>query len=86
MRENDGAVVTVMVLVSETGGVSKSDIAIASVTPGTTVIAFNVGASVAAMDDARALGVSIEYYITIYDAIESVESRMQEVLSPTPNA
>ena len=54
MRENDGVVVTVMVLVSETGGVSKSDIAIASVTPGTTVIAFNVGASVAAMDDARA--------------------------------
>ena len=61
MRENDGAVATVMVLVSETGGVSKSDIAIASVTPGTTVIAFNVGASVAAMDDARAVGVSTEF-------------------------
>ena len=54
MRENDCAVVMVMVLVSETGRVSKSDITIASVTPGTTVIAFNVGASVAAMDDARA--------------------------------
>ena len=26
----------------------------------------------------------IEYYSIIYDAIESVESRMQEVLSPTP--
>ena len=86
MRENDGVVVTVMVLVSETGGVSKSDIAIASVTPGTTVIAFNVGASVAAMDDAPALGVLTEFYITIYDAIKSVKSRMQEVLSPTPNA
>lgn len=83
--ENDEAVVTVKVLVSETGEVSKSDIAIASVTRGTTVIAFNVPASMMAMDDARAVGVKIEYYNIIYDAIESVESRMQEVLSPTPD-
>jgi translation initiation factor IF-2 len=83
--ENDEALVTVKVLVSETGEVSKSDIAIASVTPGTTVLAFNVAASVAAMDDARSMGIPIEYYSIIYDAIESVESRMQEVLSPTPD-
>lgn len=82
--ENDEAVVTIKVLVSQTGEVSKSDIAIASVTPGTTVIAFGVPASFAAMEDARALGVNIEYYNIVYDAIESVESRMQEVLSPTP--
>jgi translation initiation factor IF-2 len=83
--ENDEALVTVKVLVSETGEVSKSDIAIASVTTGTTVIAFNVAASMIAMDDARAAGVSIQYFNIIYDAIESVESRMQEVLSPTPD-
>ena len=83
-RENDEAVVTVKVLVSEAGEVSKSDIAIASVTPDTTVIAFNVAASFAAMEDARAAGVPIEYFNIVYDAIESVESRMQEVLSPTP--
>lgn len=82
--ENDEAIVTVKVLVSETGEVSKSDIAIASVTPGTTVLAFNVAASMAAMDDARVANIPIEYYNIIYDAIESVESRMQEVLSPTP--
>lgn len=82
--ENDEAVVTVKVLVNEAGEVSKSDIAIASVTPGTTVIAFNVAASYAAMEDARAQDIPIEYYNIIYDAIESVESRMQEVLSPTP--
>jgi translation initiation factor IF-2 len=82
--ENDEATVTIRVLVSEAGEVSKSDIAIASVTPGTTVIAFNVAASYAAMEDARAAGISIEYYNIVYDAIESVESRMQEVLSPTP--
>lgn len=83
--ENDEAIVTIKVLVSETGEVSKSDIAIASVTPDTTVLAFNVAASFAAMEDARSLGIPIEYYNIIYDAIESVESRMQEVLSPTPD-
>ena len=83
--ENDEAVVTIKVLVSEAGEVSKSDIAIASVTPGTTVLAFNVAASMSAMDDARALSIPIEYYSVVYDAIESIESRMQEVLSPTPD-
>ena len=83
--ENDEAIVTVKVLVSEAGEVSKSDVAIASVTPGTTVIAFNCAASMAAMDDARVQNIPIEYYSIVYDAIESVESRMQEVLSPTPD-
>lgn len=83
--EDDEATVTVKVLVSETGEISKSDIAIAGVTPGTTVIAFGVAASFSAMEDARASGITIEYYNIIYDAIESVQSRMQEVLSPTPD-
>jgi len=82
--EDDEAEVGIKVLISESGDVTKSDIAVASVTPETTVIAFNTGANAAAMDDARMLGVPIEYYSVVYDAIESVESRMQEVLSPTP--
>lgn len=82
--ENDEAVVTVKVLVSEAGEVSKSDVAIAGVTPDTTILAFNCAASFAAMEDARARNIPIEYYNIVYDAIESVESRMQEVLSPTP--
>ena len=82
--ENEEAVVTVKVLVSEAGEVSKSDVAIASVTPDTTVLAFNVAASFAAMEDARSQNIPIEYYNIVYNAIESVESRMQEVLSPTP--
>lgn len=82
--ENEEAVVTIKVLVSEAGEVTKSDIAIASVTEDTTVLAFNVAASYAAMEDARMANVPIEYFNIIYDAIESVESRMQEVLSPTP--
>lgn len=82
--EDDEAIVTVKVLVSEAGEVSKSDIAVASVTPDTTVIAFNTPASFVAMEDARIAGIPIAYFNIIYDAIESVESRMQEVLSPTP--
>jgi translation initiation factor IF-2 len=84
-REDDEAIVTVKVLISEAGEVSKSDVAIASVTPGTTIIAFNTAASNSAMEDARVAGIPIEYYSIVYDAIESVESRMQEVLSPTPD-
>jgi len=60
--EDDESIVTVKVLVSETGEVTKSDIAIASVTPDTTVLAFGVAASLDAMDDARVNGVPMEYY------------------------
>lgn len=83
--ENEEAMVTVKVLVSEAGDVTKSDIQIASVTPDTTVIAFNCAANYAAQEDARMMGIPIEYYNIVYDAIDSVESRMQEVLSPTPD-
>jgi len=82
--EDEESEVGIKVLISEAGDVTKSDIAVASVTPDTTVIAFNTGANAAAMDDARMFGVPIEYYSVVYDAIESVECRMQEVLSPTP--
>lgn len=82
--EDDEAIVTVKVLVSEAGEVTKSDVAIASVTPGSTIIAFNCAANYAASEDARQQNIPIEYYSIVYDAIESVECRMQEVLSPTP--
>jgi len=84
-RENDEVIVTVKVLVAEAGDVTKSDIAMASVTPDTAVIAFNCASNMAAMDEARVLEVPIDYYNIVYDAIDSVESRMQEVLSPTPD-
>ena len=83
--ENEEAIVTVKVLVSQAGDVTKSDVAIAAVTPDTTILAFNVAASYEAMESARAQEIPIEYYNIVYDAIESVESRMQEVLSPTPD-
>jgi translation initiation factor IF-2 len=57
--EDDEATVTVKVLVSEAGKISKSNIAIASVTPDTTVVAFNVAASYAAMEDAHIQNIPI---------------------------
>merc|ERR1711957_31543 len=83
--EDDESFVTIKVLVSESGEVTKSDVAIASVTPETTILAYNCAANYAAGEEARQLGIPIEYYSIVYDAIESVESRMQEVLSPTPD-
>ena len=43
----------------------SSNVTITSVTPGTTVIAFNIAANQAAMDEARVLGVPIEYYSVV---------------------
>ena len=63
--ENDEVEVGIKVLISEAGDVTKSDIAVASVTPGTTVIAFNIGANAAAIDEARLLDVPIEYYSVV---------------------
>jgi translation initiation factor IF-2 len=82
--EDDESQVVVKVLLSEVGDVTKNDVSVASVRDETSVIAFNVAANMAAMDEARTAGVDIQYFNIIYDAIESVESRMQEVLSPTP--
>ena len=63
--ENEEVQVKIKVLISENGDVTKSDIAVASVTPGTTVIAFNTGANAAALEDARMLDVPIEYYSVV---------------------
>jgi len=82
--EDEESQVVVKVLLSEVGDVTKTDVSVASVRDETSVIAFNVAANMAAMDEARVTGVDIQYFNIIYDAIESVESRMQEVLSPTP--
>jgi translation initiation factor IF-2 len=82
--ENDEVVVSVNVIIADVGEITKTDVSIATVTPGTTIIAFNTAATFAAMEDARQLSIPIEYYNIVYDAIGSVEMRMQEVLSPTP--
>jgi translation initiation factor IF-2 len=83
LSDGEGSV-RVNVLISDVGDVTKTDVTIASVSPDTSIIAFNVASNMAAMDEARRTGVSIEYHSIIYDANESISCRMQEVLSPTP--
>ncbi|GMH68129.1 hypothetical protein TL16_g04855, partial [Triparma laevis f. inornata] len=82
--EDDESEVVVKVIVSEVGDITRQDITLASIRKDTTIIAFNVAANMAAMEEQRLTGVEVGYYDIIYDAIDSVESRMQEVLSPTP--
>ncbi|GMI15373.1 hypothetical protein TrVE_jg2735 [Triparma verrucosa] len=82
--EDEESEVVVKVIVSEVGDVTRQDITLASIRKDTTIIAFNVAANMAAMEEQRLTGVEVGYYNIIYDAIDSVESRMQEVLSPTP--
>jgi translation initiation factor IF-2 len=77
-------VVSVNVIFADVGEITKTDESIATVTPGTTIIAFNTAATFAAVEDARQLNIPIEYYNIICDAIGSDEMCMQEVLSPTP--
>ena len=36
------------------------------------------------MEDARALNIPIACYSDVHDAIKSIECRVQEILSPTP--
>ena len=50
----------------------------------TAIIAFNVGASGDAIREAGRVSRRIHYHNIIYDAIDVVESGMQECLSPTP--
>jgi len=82
--EDDESEVVVNVLVAAAGEVTKTDVSIAAVREGTTIIAFNVAATVTAMEEARLSKRPIKYFDVIYDAIDEVQSRMQEVLSPTP--
>ena len=62
---------------------NKVNVAMAGVTPGTTEIAFNVSVSAVATDNARALGVPVEYFRVVFDAIELVKEQMKEDLSST---
>ena len=55
--EDNEAIVTIKVLVSESGEVTKSDVAIASVVSDTTILAYNCAANFAAAEDARQLGI-----------------------------
>lgn len=84
VAEDEICQVKVKVLQSGIGDVTKSDVSIAAVS-NAWVIAFNVAANMQAMDEARTRDIEIGYYSVVYDMLEEMEGRMQEVLSPTPD-
>ena len=38
-----------------------------------------------AQDEARKMGVEIEYYSVIYDVIDKIDALLKQILSPTPD-
>ena len=73
--------VTARVLHVGVGGVTESDITLATAS-GAPVIGFNVRASAQARDAARQAGVEIRYYSVIYNLVDDIKAAMSGMLSP----
>lgn len=73
--------VKVRVLHGAVGGVTESDITLASSTGG-VILGFNVRANPQARDLARKDGIDIRYYSVIYDLIDDVKAVLSGMLAP----
>ncbi len=73
--------VKVRVLHSAVGGITESDISLATASAG-IIIGFNVRANAQARDQAKRDGTDIRYYSVIYDAIDDVKALMEGELAP----
>ncbi len=71
------------VIGSGVGDLSKSDVAISSVS-NSFVMCFNVGAKKDALDEARRSNVEIGYYSIVYEALDDMQRRLDDKRSPTP--
>eukprot|EP01084_Bolivina_argentea_P109588 195891_1 len=71
------------VIGSGVGDLSKSDVAIASVS-NSFVMCFNVGAKKDALDEARRTNVEIGYYSVVYEALDDVQRRIDDKRAPAP--
>jgi translation initiation factor IF-2 len=67
---------------SAVGGITESDIALASASKA-VVIGFNVRANAQAKQAADSHGVEIRYYNIIYDLVDDVKAAMSGLLAPT---
>ncbi len=70
------------VLHSAVGGISESDVTLASAS-GVPIIAFNVRANKEAREAAERAGIEIRYYNIIYDLVDDVKKVMSGLLPPT---
>jgi translation initiation factor IF-2 len=73
--------VVVKVINSGVGGITESDVNLASASDA-IVIGFNVRADSAARNAVKETGVEVRYYSIIYEAIEDVENAVSGMLSP----
>ncbi|CAB1368687.1 translation initiation factor IF-2 [Denitratisoma oestradiolicum] len=73
--------VRVNVIHGAVGGISESDVNLASASKA-VIIGFNTRADAGARKAAEAFGVDIRYYNIIYDAVDEVKAAMSGMLSP----
>lgn len=73
--------VTARVLHVGVGGVTESDVTLATAS-GAPIIGFNVRANTQARDAARQAGVEIRYYSVIYDLVDDIKAALSGMLSP----
>ncbi|CAM9978364.1 unnamed protein product [Scytosiphon promiscuus] len=71
-------------LPSGVGEITKSDVAIAGVS-NAFVVGFNVGADQEATREARANGIDIGYYSIVYNVMDEIQAKLDELVSPTPD-
>ncbi|MBU6235247.1 MAG: translation initiation factor IF-2 [Alphaproteobacteria bacterium] len=80
--DEDNADLAINVLHSGVGGITESDVSLASGSKA-LIIGFNVRANSQARDLAAKNGVDIRYYSIIYNVIDDVKALMGGMLSPT---
>ena len=73
--------VKIRVLHGAVGGITESDVTLASSTGG-VIVGFNVRANPQARDHARRDGVDIRYYSIIYDLIDDMKAVLSGMLAP----
>lgn len=74
--------ISVKILHAAVGGITESDIALASAS-NALVLAFNVRASAQARDLGKINGTDIKYYSIIYNLIDDIKAAMGGMLAPT---
>ncbi|MFN5381857.1 MAG: translation initiation factor IF-2 [Alphaproteobacteria bacterium] len=73
--------ISVRVLHSAVGGITESDITLATASQ-SIVIGFNVRANAQARELARVNGIDIKYYSIIYNLVDEIKAAMSGMLSP----
>ncbi len=76
--------VAIKIIHSATGGISETDIGLASVS-NAVIIGFNVRANSSATEMAKLKGVDIRYYSIIYNVVDELKLLLSGMLDPTKN-